>query len=100
MLTPFTELLAEHDRAGSGLGAFTCYDLEVTAGVLAAAAERDVGVVLLISRDALRRARRRAAAGGGAGGGGALAGARLRPARPRRRPDPDRAAPSSSGRGR
>lgn len=52
MLTPFTELLAEHDRAGSGLGAFTCYDLEVTAGVLAAAAEREVGVVLLISRDA------------------------------------------------
>lgn len=52
MLTPFTELLAEHDRARSGLGAFTCYDLEVTSGVLAAAAERDVGVVLLISRDA------------------------------------------------
>ena len=58
MLTPFTELLAEHDQARTGLGAFTCYDLEVAAGVLAAAAGRDAGVVLLISRDAF------AAAGG------------------------------------
>jgi len=52
MLTPFTELLAEHDRARTGLGAFTCYDLEVAAGTLAAAARCDAGVVLLISRDA------------------------------------------------
>ena len=52
MLSPFTELLAEHDRARTALGAFTCYDLEVARGVLAAAAGRDVGVVLLVSRDA------------------------------------------------
>jgi ketose-bisphosphate aldolase len=52
MLTRFTDLLAEHDRARTALGAFTCYDLEETRGVLAAAAARDVGVVLLISRDA------------------------------------------------
>ena len=41
MLTPFTELLAEADRAGTGLGAFTCYDLEVAAGVLDAAERRE-----------------------------------------------------------
>jgi tagatose 1,6-diphosphate aldolase GatY/KbaY len=34
------------------VGAFTCYDLEVARAVLAAAANRDRGVVLLISRDA------------------------------------------------
>jgi ketose-bisphosphate aldolase len=52
MLIPFTDLLAEHDRAQTGLGAFTCYDFEVASGVLAAAARRDAGVVLLVSRDA------------------------------------------------
>ena len=52
MLTPFTELLAEADRAGTGLGAFTCYDLEVASGVLDAAERCEAGVVLLISRDA------------------------------------------------
>jgi ketose-bisphosphate aldolase len=57
-LAGFAELLSEHDRARTALGAFTCYDLEEARGVLAAAAARDVGVVLLISRDAF-------AAGGG-----------------------------------
>ena len=52
MLARFADLLAEHDRARTALGAFTCYDLEDARGVLAAAAARDVGVVLLISRDA------------------------------------------------
>jgi tagatose 1,6-diphosphate aldolase GatY/KbaY len=52
VLSSFTDLLAEHDRARTGLGAFTCYDLEVARGVLAAAAGRNAGVVLLISRDA------------------------------------------------
>lgn len=52
MLAPFTDLLAEHDLRRTGLGAFTCYDLEVAGGVLAAAARLDVGVVLLISREA------------------------------------------------
>jgi ketose-bisphosphate aldolase len=52
MLTPFSELLADAERAGTGLGAFTCYDLEVASGVLAAAESRNAGVVLLVSRDA------------------------------------------------
>ena len=52
MLAGFETLLGEHARARTALGAFTCYDLEVARAVLAAAAERDVGVVLLISREA------------------------------------------------
>ena len=52
MLVGFSALLAEHDRARTAVGAFTCYDLEVARAVLGAAAERDCGVVLLISRDA------------------------------------------------
>lgn len=51
MLATFPSLLEEHSSAGSALGAFTCYDLEAARGVLAAAAQRDVGVVLLIGRD-------------------------------------------------
>src|SRR5579862_7625674 len=49
MLRSFTELLAERAIARRGLGAFTCYDLETARGVLDAAAERAVGVVLLVS---------------------------------------------------
>jgi ketose-bisphosphate aldolase len=52
MLIGFSDLLAEHDRAQTALGAFTCYDLEEARGVLAAAAARDAGVVVLISRGA------------------------------------------------
>jgi tagatose 1,6-diphosphate aldolase GatY/KbaY len=52
VLAGFEALLDEHTRACTALGAFTCYDLEVAGAVLAAAAARDVGVVLLISRDA------------------------------------------------
>jgi ketose-bisphosphate aldolase len=52
MLVGFSALLTEHAGARSAVGAFTCYDLEVARAVLAAAAGRDVGVVLLISRDA------------------------------------------------
>lgn len=58
MLVGFADLLEEHRRAGTAVGAFTCYDLEEARGVLAAAAARDAGIVLLISRDAF-------AAGGG-----------------------------------
>ena len=49
MLTPFATLLRERAESGSALGAFTCYDLEVARAVLDAAAERDAGVVLLVS---------------------------------------------------
>jgi tagatose 1,6-diphosphate aldolase GatY/KbaY len=52
MLLGFEALLSEHARTRTAIGAFTCYDLEVARAVLAAAAGRDVGVVLLISRDA------------------------------------------------
>lgn len=52
MLVPFTTLLRECDASGAALGAFTCYDAETAQGVLAAAEARDVGVVLLVSRDA------------------------------------------------
>jgi ketose-bisphosphate aldolase len=52
VLADFETLLGEHSRARTALGAFTCYDLEVARAVLAAAAARDAGVVLLISREA------------------------------------------------
>jgi tagatose 1,6-diphosphate aldolase GatY/KbaY len=52
VLVGFETLLDEHARARSALGAFTCYDLEVARAALAAAAVRDTGVVLLISREA------------------------------------------------
>ena len=48
MIVGFAELLQERRSAGGALGAFTCYDLETAHGVLAAAAELDTGVVLLI----------------------------------------------------
>ena len=49
MISPFAELLAERRNAAGALGAFTCYDLETALGVLAAAAERDTAVLLLVS---------------------------------------------------
>jgi len=49
MLRTFADLLDESRAAGRGLGAFTCYDLETARGVLAAAAARERGVVLLVS---------------------------------------------------
>ncbi len=75
MLTQFSDLLAEHERRRSALGAFTCYDLEVARAVLAAAARNDVGVVLLISREAF------AAAGGEQLLAAVRAAAELSPAR-------------------
>lgn len=47
MLTPFAELLADRGD-GEAIGAFTCYDLEAATAVLDAAAEHEVGVILLI----------------------------------------------------
>ena len=52
MLIGFEKLLGEQARARTALGAFTCYDLEVARAVLAAAAAREAGVVLLVSREA------------------------------------------------
>jgi tagatose 1,6-diphosphate aldolase GatY/KbaY len=52
MLVGFETLLGEHSHARTALGAFTCYDLEVARAVLDAAAGRDTGVVLLVSREA------------------------------------------------
>jgi tagatose 1,6-diphosphate aldolase GatY/KbaY len=49
MLASFVDLLAERRRARAGLGAFTCYDLESAAGVLAAAEAQGRGVVLLVA---------------------------------------------------
>lgn len=50
MLVSFSELLRERGHLKAALGAFTCYDFETASGVLAAAAGRNAGVVLLISR--------------------------------------------------
>jgi tagatose 1,6-diphosphate aldolase GatY/KbaY len=49
MLVRFSELLAEAGARHGALGAFTCYNLEQALGVLEAAAERERGVVLLVS---------------------------------------------------
>lgn len=54
MLAPFAELLDGHRRRGSALVSFTCYNLETATGVLAAADELGVGVVLLIAQKAFR----------------------------------------------
>jgi ketose-bisphosphate aldolase len=55
-LTPFRELLDERRQAGAAAGAFTCYDATTALGVIRAAEERRVPVVLLVS-DASYRAR-------------------------------------------
>jgi ketose-bisphosphate aldolase len=53
VLTPFAELLRSR-RAGTAVGAFTCYDLEAAAGVLRAAAAADTGVILLLGDRSFR----------------------------------------------
>jgi ketose-bisphosphate aldolase len=52
LLARFDALLQEAAFRSAAVGAFTCYDVEVARAVLAAAAARDRGVILLISRDA------------------------------------------------
>jgi tagatose 1,6-diphosphate aldolase GatY/KbaY len=54
MLVPFADLLQSHQRRRTALCAFTCYNLETAFGVLQAAQTCDVGVVLLVSEQALR----------------------------------------------
>lgn len=49
MLIAFRELLDERRSHGAAAGAFTCYDLTTGFGVLRAAEERNVGVILLVS---------------------------------------------------
>src|SRR3954471_22441446 len=51
MLVSFENLLQRNANSGTAVGAFTCYDLETARAVLAAAAERGAGVVLLVSRE-------------------------------------------------
>lgn len=52
MRASFDALIA--DRGSAAVGAFTCYNLEIAAGVLRAAAQRRVGVILLVSAQAFR----------------------------------------------
>jgi tagatose 1,6-diphosphate aldolase GatY/KbaY len=54
MLIPFRDLLDEARERGGAVGAFTVYNLEIADAVLRAARERDRGVVLLLSSQALR----------------------------------------------
>jgi tagatose 1,6-diphosphate aldolase GatY/KbaY len=54
MLTPFRELLDEARHRRGAVGAFTVYNVEVADAVLRTAQERDRGVVLLVSGQALR----------------------------------------------
>jgi tagatose 1,6-diphosphate aldolase GatY/KbaY len=49
VITPFAEILERERTAGRAVGAFTCYDLATACGVLRAAEEADVAVVLLVS---------------------------------------------------
>lgn len=52
MIVPFADLLAEADRRGGAVGAFTAYNLEGALAVLRAAEERSDGVLLLVSSQA------------------------------------------------
>jgi tagatose 1,6-diphosphate aldolase GatY/KbaY len=54
MVVPFSDLLADADRRGVAIGAFTAYNLEGALAVLRAAEERGEGVILLVSSQAFR----------------------------------------------
>jgi tagatose 1,6-diphosphate aldolase GatY/KbaY len=54
MLAPFRELLEERRAARAAAGAFTCYDVTTALGVVRAAEERDVPVILLVSEASFR----------------------------------------------
>jgi len=56
MLISFADALAEAERRGAAVGAFTAYNLETAHAVLSAARERDVPVMLLVSDQAFRSA--------------------------------------------
>jgi len=54
MLAPFRELLDERRAARAAAGAFTCYDVTTALGVVRAAEQRDVPVILLVSEASFR----------------------------------------------
>ncbi|MGH3025931.1 MAG: class II fructose-bisphosphate aldolase [Gaiellaceae bacterium] len=54
MLIPLADLLDEATERHCAVGAFTCYDLETAAAVLATAAARDRGVIVLVSATSVR----------------------------------------------
>jgi tagatose 1,6-diphosphate aldolase GatY/KbaY len=56
VLVPFRELLAERRRATAAVGAFTCYDVTTAFGVLRAAGERRLPVILLLGEASFRHA--------------------------------------------
>jgi ketose-bisphosphate aldolase len=50
----FAQLLADASARGGAVGAFTAYNLEIAAGVLRAAEEREAGVVVLLGPGSFR----------------------------------------------
>ena len=54
MLTSFRELLEERRAARAAAGAFTCYDVTTALGVVRAAEQRDVPVILLVGEASFR----------------------------------------------
>jgi tagatose 1,6-diphosphate aldolase GatY/KbaY len=54
MLISFEDALADAERRGAAIGAFTVYGFEAACAVLAAAGERDVPVILLVSDQTFR----------------------------------------------
>lgn len=56
MLVPFVDVLADAELRSTAAAAFTCYDLETAAAVLATAAGRDRAVIVLVSPSSLRDA--------------------------------------------
>lgn len=49
MIASFSEILRQEEAAGRAVGAFTCYELSTALGVLHAAEDADVPVILLVS---------------------------------------------------
>jgi tagatose 1,6-diphosphate aldolase GatY/KbaY len=54
VIVPFGELLEERRNRAAAAGAFTCYNLETASGVVRAAADLGVGVILLVSEQSFR----------------------------------------------
>jgi tagatose 1,6-diphosphate aldolase GatY/KbaY len=54
VLVAFRELLGERRETGTAVGAFTCYDVTTALGVVRAAEERGVPVILLVAEASFR----------------------------------------------